>query len=92
MHGDDSALDAFLATAEDGAMNGQALTVRYFSRDVYGTTRLYVTDGEVSAALMALTRRRTIEARDLDALRALGHSVERVADPKHAPMVVTVEG
>lgn len=47
-------------------------TVSYHKKSVYGVEKLYITDAKQAQAVSALTGRKTIETRDIEALRVLG--------------------
>lgn len=56
------------------------MVIQYFVRNVYGKPRIYVT-GQCAEQIYVLTRRQTVEPRDLEALRFMGHEIKRVEDP-----------
>ena len=55
--------------------------LQLFERNVYGRQTIYPV-GDMAASLEVLTRRKTIDHRDLDALVDLGIEIEWVKDPK----------
>lgn len=50
----------------------QSQIINYHKRQVYGLEKLYITDPKQAQAVSALTGRKTIEQRDIDALAILG--------------------
>lgn len=46
--------------------------MNYHKKSVYGVEKLYITDVKQAQAVSALTGRKTIETRDIEALRVLG--------------------
>jgi hypothetical protein len=57
------------------------MVINYFIRNVYGKPKIYVT-GRLAEQIYTLTRRQTVEPRDLEALRFMGHEIQRVEDPE----------
>lgn len=60
--------------------------IPYYSRSVYGQTRLYVAEIESAQRIARLTGQRTIEPAHLDALTALGLTFNEVlpfSDERH---------
>lgn len=55
--------------------------LKLFERSVYGRQTIYPV-GDMVKPLEVLTRRKTIDHRDLDALVDLGIEIEWVKDPK----------
>jgi len=55
--------------------------LQLFDRSVYGRQTIYPV-GDMSKPLEVLTRRKTIDHRDLDALVDLGIEIEWVKDPR----------
>ena len=60
------------------------MTIRVYSRSVYGRELMYVADEAAAKAVAVLTRRTTVSIADLYALRALGVAVEAAPDPSSA--------
>lgn len=58
-------------------------TIQVFERNVYGRPTIYPT-GELGPYIQALTRRTTLDTRDLINLQHLGHEIEFVPDPESA--------
>jgi hypothetical protein len=56
------------------------MKIQFFIRYVYGKPTKYLT-GDAAGAVHELTRRRTVEQSDLDALAELGHEIVQVIDP-----------
>ena len=54
------------------------MIIEYFKKEVYGNTMYYVKDKDQREAIESLTGRRTINAKDIDVLRFLGHTVTEV--------------
>ena len=48
----------------------------------FGKDRIYVT-GKMSANIKKLTKRESLTDSDLDALKALGHTLMEVSEPQH---------
>ena len=62
------------------------MRIRWYSRVTYGQTRAYIADETTKAIISELTRRKALDARDLDALEAMGHKLELVPDPRGTDM------
>jgi hypothetical protein len=58
-------------------------TIQVFERNVYGRQTIYPT-GELGPYIQALTRRTTLDTRDLINLQNIGHEIEFVPDPESA--------
>ena len=58
------------------------MTLQMFERSVYGRRSIYPT-GDLAAHVKRLTRKTTIDHRDLDALTELGIDIEWVKDPNN---------
>jgi len=56
------------------------MNIMYWTRRVYGKTLIYVA-GPEGEAIETLTGKKTVDNRDLHALQALGHTIERTDDP-----------
>ena len=59
------------------------MNIQVFERNVYGRQNIYPT-GELASFVQALTRRTTLDTRDLRNLQHLGHEIEFVPDPESA--------
>ena len=57
------------------------MKLQLFERNVYGRQTIYPV-GDLAKPLEVLTRRKTIDHRDLDALVALGIEIEWMKDPR----------
>jgi hypothetical protein len=57
------------------------MKLQLFERNVYGRQTIYPM-GDAAKFLSVLTRRTTLDHRDLDALVELGFEIEWVKDPK----------
>lgn len=57
------------------------MRLQLFERNVYGRQTIYPV-GDLAKPLEVLTRRKTIDHRDLDALVALGIEIEWMKDPR----------
>lgn len=57
------------------------MQIPFFTKSVYGNEHKYVADPILAQAISALTGKRTIDARDVSALSALGHSFVQVLPP-----------
>lgn len=58
------------------------MRLQLFERSVYGRQSIYPT-GQLAPYLQRLTRKTTIDHRDLDALTELGIEIEWVKDPNN---------
>jgi len=56
------------------------MNIMIWTRNVYGKQNIYVA-GEEGEAIAKLTGKKTVTLSDIKALKALGHTVEIVADP-----------
>jgi hypothetical protein len=59
------------------------MKLQVFERHVYGRSTIYPT-GELASAVQALTRRTTLDMRDLINLQNIGHEIDFVMDPESA--------
>jgi hypothetical protein len=57
------------------------MKLQLFERNVYGRTTIYPT-GDLARHIETLTRQKTLDRRDLDALIDLGVEIEWVKDPR----------
>jgi len=57
------------------------MTIKYFSRNVYGLTKNYMVDSKESLAVGELTGAKTLNSSDMEALKDLGITLEQVLDP-----------
>ena len=58
------------------------MKLELFERNVYGRQTIYPV-GDATKYLSVLTRRTTLDHRDLDALEELGFEIEWVKDPQN---------
>ncbi|NDE17046.1 hypothetical protein EBZ80_19170 [bacterium] len=58
------------------------MKLQLFERSVYGRRNIYST-GDLAPYVQQLTRRTTLDHRDLDALTELGFFIEWVKDPNN---------
>lgn len=56
--------------------------IQVFTRHIYGAPKVYVLNPEQAQAISSLTGCKTLEARHVAALEALGFTFEAVLDPK----------
>lgn len=57
------------------------LIIRVYEKTVYGNVNMYVENAEQAAQIARLTGKKTVSVSDLNALRALGFTVEIVKLP-----------
>lgn len=58
------------------------MVIEYYSKNVYGVEKLYIADGKIAEIVRALTGRKTIDARDIQALKSLGLEFKEVIRPQ----------
>lgn len=56
------------------------MTIYVHSKNVYGSEMYYISDPHVAKAVSTLTRKVTIDKRDIDALKQLGFTVQLKAE------------
>lgn len=61
-----------------------AYEIHVFSRTVYGRDLVYPLPGSLAEEVTRMTGRATLAEVDLEALQALGHTIEFCVDPRHA--------
>lgn len=57
------------------------MTIKYFTRSNWGNIHLYILDESIAYSISILTGKKTIDKRDIEALKKLGFSFELVLDP-----------
>lgn len=58
------------------------MEITYYIERQYGIERTYIADEATARSLRALTRRTTLDARDIEALKALGYTLKEVIKPR----------
>ena len=64
------------------------MNIKVYQRSNWVTTHTYVLDEKINAAVMTLTKKKTIDRHDIWALEALGHTIEPVLDPEVTPQLI----
>jgi type IV secretory pathway TraG/TraD family ATPase VirD4 len=49
------------------------MQINYHKKSVYGVDKIYINDEKTAASVSKLTGKKTIDARDIEALSELGH-------------------
>lgn len=58
-------------------------TITFYVATSYGNQRIYLSDANQAALVATLTRRKTVEPEDLEALKALGFDLQQVENPSN---------
>lgn len=58
------------------------MTIKYYTRSVYGVPRRYASDPDVARITLKLTGKKSIDDNAKEALESLGIEFEQVFDPK----------
>lgn len=57
-------------------------TIQYYTKNVYGLERIYISDPEIAKNIRVLTGQKTIDTQHIQALIELGFEFEQVLPPK----------
>lgn len=55
--------------------------IQYYAREVFGVRRCYIVDPTIEKIVLGLTRRKTLDTKDILCLKALGHELIQVLPP-----------
>jgi Holliday junction resolvasome RuvABC DNA-binding subunit len=58
-------------------------TINFYVATSYGNQRIYLSDDSQASLIATLTRRKTVEHEDLEALKALGFELKQVENPNN---------
>ena len=58
-------------------------TIQYYTKNVYGLERIYISDPDIAQAIARLTKQKTIDLEHIKSLEILGFEFEQVLPPKN---------
>jgi len=50
----------------------ETTTIEFYKKNVYGLTKIYIKDENTAKNIQTLTKKKTVDERDIEALEALG--------------------